>query len=405
MKKLQIFSWCLYDFANSSYSAVIATVVFPVYYVNAIVGNEAGLGDMWWGRAIALSMAAVAVTSPFAGGMAGYGGLRKTLLAAYTLMCVACVALFSTLGHGMVLEGFMLVFLANVGMEGALVFYNSFLNDIAGDDHRGRVSAWGFGLGYAGSIAALLIALPLVKAGAYSALWPTVAVFFLVFSLPAFLFLPGDEKRSGLRRAALGGFTHTVKNLRVLWRRKSVRRFLTAYFIYEDGVNTVIVFSGIFAATTLGYSQEELIYIFLAVQSSALAGAFLMARPIDRWGARNVVMLSLVMWSVVTVASYFIYSKWAFAAVAATAGLGLGTVQAASRALFAGFIPRGMESEYFGVYSLLGKTSSIIGPVMFGALSAYFSSQRPAILAVTAFFAVGLAILFTVDGSGDAGNT
>src|SRR5512135_1549052 len=123
----EIISWCLFDFANSSYSAVIAAVIFPVYYASQIVGNEQGLGDLWWGRAVSLSMAVVALSSPFIGGIADYGGFRKRLLFFYTALCVSMVACLSLLKRGMVMEGFIVVALANVGMEGGLVFYNSFL--------------------------------------------------------------------------------------------------------------------------------------------------------------------------------------------------------------------------------------------------------------------------------------
>jgi UMF1 family MFS transporter len=117
-----LISWALFDFANSSYSAVIAAVIFPVYYVNVIVGNETGLGDLWWGRAISLSMAIVALSSPFLGGIADFAGLRKRFLFIYTFFCVSAVACFSLLDKGMALTGFILIVIANIGMEGGLVF-------------------------------------------------------------------------------------------------------------------------------------------------------------------------------------------------------------------------------------------------------------------------------------------
>ena len=179
----QVVSWCLFDFANSSYSAVIAAVVFQVYYINAIVGNEKGRGDLWWGRAISASMLVVSITSPFVGGIADHAGLRKRLLAAYTATCVAAVAGFTLLEPGAYLTGFLLIVVANLGMEGGLVFYNSFLPQIAPPHYQGRVSGWGFGVGYAGSILSLLIALPLAKAGRFDAIWVMVALFFAICSV------------------------------------------------------------------------------------------------------------------------------------------------------------------------------------------------------------------------------
>jgi UMF1 family MFS transporter len=233
-----------------------------------------------------------------------------------------------------------------------------------------------------------------------------VALFFGIFSLPAFLFLPPDVKKgdfitgtsSALCGAAKDGLRYTWQTLKKIWANKEQRKFLTAYLIYEDGVNTVIVFSSIFAATTLQFKPEELIGMYLIVQATALIGAFLMARPIDYWGPKKVVILSLVMWIVVSVAAFFVQDKTHFFIIASIAGLGLGTVQAATRAFYTQFIPDGKESEYFGVYSLVGKSSAILGPLVFGYLSSTFGSQRPAVLSVALFFLVGLIIVKTVRG-------
>jgi UMF1 family MFS transporter len=391
-----LISWALFDFANSSYSAVIAAVIFPVYYVNVIVGNETGLGDLWWGRAISLSMAIVALSSPFLGGIADFAGLRKRFLFIYTFFCVSAVACFSLLDKGMALTGFILIVIANIGMEGGLVFYNSFLPLIAPREFLGRVSAWGFMVGYAGSIAALLISLCFIKIGKFSLVWLIVAAFFAIFSLPAFLFLPNDKKKETLLNSSIKGFMYIKRTFIEIFKNKNSLRFLISYFIYEDGVNTVIVFSSIFAAVTLGFNSQELIFLYLIVQATAFIGSFIMARPIDSWGPKKVVVLSLMMWSLVGIAAYFIKNKTIFWMLASFAGLGLGTVQAASRAFFARFIPSGKEAEYFGIYSLVGKSSAILGPLIFGYISSTFGSQRPAILSVTLFFLVGLVILYSV---------
>ena len=399
--KRWILSWCLFDFANSSYSAVIAAVIFPVYYAGVIVGNSSGEGDLWWGRAISLSMLFIAVTSPFLGGIADYAGLRKRLLAFYTAICLAALSGFTLLTPGAVITGFILILFANIGMEGGLVFYNSFLPRIAPAEYLGRVSSWGFGIGYAGSITSLLIALPLVKAGHYGMTWIAVAVFFALFSLPAFLFLPKDVRADVTAlQAGRQGAEQAWKTIRELWKRKEPRKFLIAYLLYEDGVNTVIVFSSIFAATTLHFGTGELVGLYIIVQCTALIGAFVLAKPSDIWGPKKVVMLSLVLWTIVVVTAYFVQTKSQFCAVACIAGLGLGTVQAGTRAFYAQFIPPGGEAEYFGVYSLVGKTSAILGPLVFGFVSRTFGSQRPAILSIAIFFIVGMLLLGRVNGGG-----
>ena len=397
----RVLSWTLFDFANSSYSAVISAVIFPVFYTNVIVGNTTGQGDLWWGKAISLSMGFVALTSPLLGGIADYAGIRKRLLMLYTYLCIFCTAGLFFLKEGMVLEGFVLIVLANIGLEGGLVFYNAFLPDIAKSTHQGRVSAWGFALGYLGSILSLLIALFFVKGSFVSLSWPMVSLFFAIFSMPAFLFLPADMKRAvSVIKAATSGVKNTFQTLKTIWSGKNERRFLVAYLFYEDGVNTVIVFSSIFAATTLGFRNLELILLYLIVQTTALTGAFLMAKPIDYWGPKKVVLVSLGLWISVSCATYFVQSKGGFMMIASIAGLGLGTVQAATRAFFTKFIPAGKEAEYFGVYSLVGKSSAIIGPLVFGYISAMTGSQRPAAVSVALFFLVGFFIICLVKGGG-----
>lgn len=397
----QIMSWCLYDFANSSYSAVIASVIFPVYFTTYIAGNEHGLGDLWWGRAISLSMITVVLTSPFIGGIADFSGLRKRFLLLYTMVCITSVASLSLLKKGMIIEGFVLITLANIGMEGGLVFYNSFLSEIAPREYQGRISSWGYGIGYIGSIASLLISIPLINGGLINYTWIMVSIFFIVFSIPAFLYLPPDKKM-GLKtsRAAKEGFKFTLKGLKMIWSKKETRRFLIAYLIYEDGVNTVIVFSSIFAATTLSFTNKELIILYIMVQVTALIGAFLMARPIDYIGPKRIVSISLILWTIVSFLTFFIQEKGDFWLIAIIAGLGLGTIQAASRAFYAQFIPKGNETEYFGVYAMIGKTSAIIGPLLFGYVSATTGSQRPAILTISIFFLLGLILLQAVRGGG-----
>ncbi len=346
-------------------------------------------------------MAFVVLTSPFIGGIADFSGIRKRILFIYTMLCVFSLASFSLINKGMVVEGFLLAVLANIGMEGGVVFYNSFLPHIAEKEYHGRVSAWGFAIGYMGSILSLFIALPLVKKGQFDLTWLMVACFFLIFSIPAFLFLPKDRKSGlGLMHSASRGMRYTWNTFKEIWATSDTRRFLISYLIYEDGVNTVIVFSSIFAATTLGFNAQELIVLYLVVQITALIGAFSMARPIDLWGPKKVVTLALLMWSVVSILAFFVQTKSQFWAVAFIAGLGLGTVQAASRAFFTQYVPAGHESEYFGAYSMVGKSSAIFGPLIFGLASSYFGSQRPAILFVALFFFTGLLVLRTVKGGG-----
>jgi len=393
MDKKKILSWCLFDFANSSYSAVIASVIFPVYYATKIVGDASGLGDLWWGRAVSLSMLIVALSSPLLGGIADYSGIRKRMLFVFVLLCVISVASFSALKEGDILKGFILVVIANIAMEWSVIFYNSFLPLIAPRDYLGRVSSWGFSTGYFGSIVSLIAGLYLVQKGYYVLTWLFISFFFFIFSLPLFFTMPGDEKRESFLHSARKGMRYIIESFKNLWRQRHMRWFLIAYFLYIDGVNTVITFSGIYASVTLGFETKELIILFIIVQFTALLGSFAFARLTDIWGPGRVIELSLLLWSTVSYGAFFVDSKKGFLLIAALAGIGLGTIQASSRAYFSRFIPHGKESEYFGVYSMVGKSSAILGPVLFGVISSLTGSQRYAILAVLLFFFSGLILI------------
>lgn len=397
-----IAAWALYDFANSAYAAVIAATIYATYYAVGVVGNERGEGDLWWGRVVSLSMAVVALSSPFLGSIADRSGVRKPLFITFTALSVTATALMSTVGPGMVLWGFLLGVLGTVGFEGAMVYYNAYLPELVRREYQGRVSAWGFAAGYAGSIVALLVALPFAKAKAFGLCFLSTAALFAVFSLPAFFFLPGDRppRLSVLQAARLGG-AEVQATIRKILAIRDLRRFLVAYLVYEDGVNTVVFFSSIFAATTLGFAMDQLIFLYILVQVSALLGAMAWAKPTDRLGPKFVVVCMLVLWSAVVVAAFLVQTKAQFFALAVVAGTGLGAVQAASRTFMATLIPRGQEAEYFGFYVLCGKSAAILGPLVFGGIShAAGGNQRVGVLAVGAFFVVGLALLSRVRAGG-----
>jgi UMF1 family MFS transporter len=398
VNRKHIVSWALYDFAGSIYSAVIAAAVFNVYFVNVIVGNESGRGDQVWGWVGSVSVAIVALTSPLLGAIADRAGVRKRLMIVYSSLGIASVASLVFLEPGMVWIGFALSVLMNLGFEGGQVFYNAYLPDIAPKSHQGRVSGWGFGLGYLGSALGLVMAIPLARSGRFDLLWLVVAAWWLLFSLPAFLVLRESEGMGeSIGRAAVEGITQFKRIFREVWAEQQLRRFLLAFFFYIDGVLTVIWFAAIFASGTLQFTQSEVIILFLVVQISALLGSFAMAKPTDVIGPKRIILAMLVLWSVVAVSAYFITSKGMFFAVAVLAGTGLGSIQSASRSFMSALIPEGKEGEMFGFYAFCGKSSSILGPIVFGTVSrATGGNQRIAVVAIAAFFIVGGILLTRV---------
>jgi UMF1 family MFS transporter len=394
-----------YDFANSAFAAIVQATVFPAYYANVVVGNADGRGDFWWGTLVSVSMVLVAIASPLLGGIADHAGVRKPFFVWLTVASIVATALLATLERGMIARGFALGVAGLVTYEAAVVYYNAYLPALAPVGEIGRISARGFAVGYAGSIVAFLAAWPFAHAGRYGGCFLAAALLFAVFSLPAFVALPADRPASmPLREALARGVRETVGTLREIVRRPELmqmRRFLVAYLVYEDGVNTVISFSAVFAARTLGFTFSEIIALFLVIQLTALVGSAAWARPTDARGPRLVVTLTLVQWALVTTLAFFVTAKWEFWVVGVVAGLGLGAIQAASRTLMATLVPRDREAQFFGFYALVGKTGAVLGPLVFGIVSrAMGGNQRVAIVAVGLFFVVGLALLSRVSAGG-----
>jgi UMF1 family MFS transporter len=400
-----ILAWMVYDFANSAFAAIVQASVFPAYYANVVVGNAAGLGDLWWGALVSSAMALVALLSPVLGGIADHAGVRKPFFVWLTVLAVVATVLLATVGPGMIVRGFLLGLVALVSYEAAIVYYNSYLPQLAPRGELGRISARGFAVGYAGSLVAFLAAWPFAASERYGGCFLTAAALFGLFALPAFLTLPADTvRRTSLGAAVARGVTDTLATLREIVahpERREMRRFLLAYLIYEDGVNTVISFSAVFAATTLGFAFTEIIALFVVVQVTALLGSAAWARPTDEYGPRRVVTLTLVQWALVTLLAFFVTAPWQFWVVGVIAGLGLGAIQAASRTLMATLVPPGRAAEFFGFYALVGKTGAVLGPIVFGVVSrAMHGNQHAAIAAIGAFFVVGLILLRRVHAGG-----
>ncbi len=398
MNKKQVGAWALFDFANSVYPAVITTTVFAIYYTDVVVGDETGRGTFWWGLCVSVSALIVASTSPLLGAIADRAGARKKFMLAYTIVCWVGVMSMIGLGPGMVIAGFLIFIVANVGFESALVFYNAYLPDVAPPEKQGWVSGMGFGVGYLGSALGLIMVIPFA-AEHPEFVWPAVVAFFLVFSLPAFLYLPPDQSgRMSVPQAAKWGVRNFRLIVREVWELKELRNFLIAFFFYIDGVLTIIVSAGIVATHTFGFTTGETMVLFLVVQFSALIGAFALAKPTDTYGPKRILNGVLVLWIAASVSAFFIQSQTLFWAMAVVVGFGLGSVQSASRSFMSSLIPEGKEAAMFGFYALCGKSSSVIGPLLFGGAAFVFSgNQRPGFLLIAGLFVIGLVLLQRVN--------
>jgi len=399
-RKFKIFIWTLFDFANTSFSVLILTTAYSVYFREIVTGNSQ-IGDFLWGLAFSISMFIVAFISPFLGAIADHSSNKKFFLFIFTILCITSTGLMFFVGRGDILLGMVLLILANIGFEGGLVFYDAFLPEITTERSYGRVSGYGFAMGYVGSFMSLLVAYPFLK-GEFAE-WNlfnvklsfiVAASFFLFFSLPFFIVIKErkieiDNKISYLK-IGIERVKSTFANAK---KYSNIGRFLLSYFIYADGINTVIIFASIFARHTLNFSLVEILTFFLTVQSTAILGSVIFGIIADSIGQKKTLSLTLLLWVITAIGAYFCVDKTTFYIIGFIAGAAMGSSQSTSRSLMSKIIPPSKKTEFFGFYSFFGKSSAILGPLVFGTVSSLTGSQRVAVISVALFFIVGLILL------------
>lgn len=392
-KYRQVFYWALFDFANTSFSITIVTFVYAVYFKETVASNKP-IGDFYWSLGTGISMFIVALISPFLGAMADHSAGKKRFLLFFTLLCILSTAALFFISEGNILEGLILFILANIGFEAGLVFYDAFLPEISDEKNYGRTSGFGFAMGYLGSFASLLIVYPFITNNFVNYAFPISALFFLIFSIPLFLFLPDSKKymakKSSYVKIGLERISFTVTHLK---NYKNLALFLLAFFFYIEGVNTAIYFSGIYAKSTLKFNFSELTYFFMIAQTTAVLGSILFGVIADSIGQKKTIYLTLIIWFIVIFSAALIQTKSGFFIIGSIAGLGMGSTQSVSRSLMSKLTPSDKKTEFFGFYSFFGKSSAILGPLVFGFVSWQTESQRLAILSTGLFFTMGMLLL------------
>jgi UMF1 family MFS transporter len=409
-QKSKVFSWLLFDFANTSFSVMMVTFAFPLFFKNVICKGEPS-GDALWGFSISLSMLLVAVISPVLGAAADYSGKRKRFLLFFTVASVIATALLSFSGPGMAVAAVTLFIIANMGFEGGLVFYDAYLKELASPKSIGRVSGYGFAMGYLGALSILLLVQPLLSKGIVLKNLQNVqmsflvaAIFFALFAAPLF-FVLRDEKKEERPAISFAGLVSSVREVKYtvqhIMNYPDLVRFLLAYFFYNDAILTVIAFSSIYAQNTLGFTTGELIQFFMLVQTTAIAGSVIFGFVTDKIGPKKTIVLTLMIWFVVIFAAIFADSKELFFYTGMLAGMSMGSSQAASRSMMALLTPQEHVTEFFGFYDgTFGKASAVVGPLVFGLVSAQAGSQKAALASLLLFFTLGLVLMTRVRSVG-----
>ena len=294
--KFKIFVWSLFDFANTSFSIVVVTFIFAVYFKNVIAEGKP-IGDLYWSLGISISMIVTAIISPVLGAIADYSAGKKRFLLFFTLLCIISTALLYFTGEGDLYIALILFIIANIGFEAGLVFYDAFIPEITTLKNYGRVSGYGFAMGYLGSLVVLAISLPFINDNLIKETFPLAALFFFIFAIPLFIYLQDSRKNVEASYSYISiGLDRVSTTIRHLKDYKNLTLFLLAFFFYIEGVNTVIFFSGNYASTTLNFTMEDLIVFFLIVQSTAIIGSVIFGIISDSIGQKKSIIITLVIW-------------------------------------------------------------------------------------------------------------
>jgi len=410
--------WAMYDWANSVYSLVISTVLFPIYY-EAVTKNETNsvlfLGREWentviYSYVIAASFLTISILSPYFAAMADRTGRRKVFMRTFMIIgaiSTACMGFFTAQNPWL---GLYLAFFASVGFTGSIVFYNSFLPVIAPKELQDRLSARGFSLGYFGSALLLILCLALVQmpetfgftdAGIASrASFVLTGIWWLGFGLPAIQKLPKDEVKDFFEgKLFWKSWEELILVFHEFRKIKTLRVFLGGFFWYSVGMQTIILLAAVFGSKVLGLESAQLIMTILIIQFVAIAGSFVFARVSERTSNLYAIKIGVAVWMLICFAAYFVQTANQFYIVGGCLGFVMGAVQSLSRSTYSKMLPPTEDhTTYFSFYDVMEKLATTFGMFSIGLLEALTGDLRNSALALTAFFALGLFQIFRVHG-------
>ncbi len=408
-----ITAWTFFDWANSAYPLVITSTIFPIFYENITrVGDNdtvVVLGMEFKNTAIytialALANLVTAFLAPFLSGIADYAGRKKTFLMVFTYLGATACGLIYFFSPQNITLGLMLVMLANIGFNGGLVFYNAFLPEIAPVERQDKISARGFAMGYLGSSILLILNLAFIMSqpqGEQLAYMPwsfvSVGLWWILFAQIPFHYLPNnvfDRKPEG--NYFLNGYKELMKSRKELLLDKRLAKFLSAFFVYNMGVQTVMLVAVLFGSKVLKLAPGQLITTILILQFVAIAGAYCFSWLSGKKGNIFTLMCAVFIWIGICATAYFVTTATQFYVVASFVGFVMGGIQALSRSTYSKMLPETQDhASFFSFYDVMDKLCTVCGMGIF-ALVEQFWDMRSAILALIVFFVVGFLLLLRV---------
>ena len=406
-----IWSWAMFDWANSAFTTLVITFIYATYFTQAMAPDEV-TGTAWWSRAVSISAVLTALLSPILGAAADRGGSRKKFLAIASGISVLATTALAFVAPGLAygpLVALVLFVIADTSFEIGNVFYNAFLPSIASPARIGRVSGYGWGLGYIGGMTCMIVALvgfvqPDVPwFGMSTALgWNIratnllVAAWFVLFSLPLFFVVP-EARLSPAKLSVRETFRELAETVRNLRRYSEIVKFLVARVIFNDGLVTIFAFGGIYAAGTFGMTMSEIIVFGVVLNISSGLGAFLFGFLDDKIGGKKTIMVTIVALAITTTIAVWAPDRTWFWVAGILLGIFVGPNQSASRSLMGRFVPDKHQSEFFGFFAFSGKATAFAGPFLLGVVADAFDSQRAGMASILVFFLIGGVLLMLVD--------
>jgi UMF1 family MFS transporter len=409
-RRKMILSWCFYDWANSAFATTIMAAVLPVFYSSVAGANlNKTTASSYWGYTNTIAMLIVAFTAPILGALADHSGIKKRFLASFAGMGVVSTAMLVLVGKGDWFLASLLYIIGMVGFSGGNNFYDSLLPHVAGEKDIDRISSYGYALGYLGGGILLAFNLSMILKphwfGIPDAEWGTrysfltVGVWWTLFSIPILknvpeppiVPIPGES--SNPLQASFQRLSLTFHNLR---QYREAFKFLVAFWLYNDGIGTIISMAVIFGAE-ISIPQAHLIGSILAVQFIGIPFSILFGRLAGWMGTKRMIFLGLTVYTGISLGGYFIQTALHFWILAVLVGFVQGGTQALSRSLFGTLIPKSRSAEFFSFYDVSSKFAGIIGPFVFGIVGQMTGSSRLSVVALVIFFVGGGIILSTVN--------
>ncbi len=409
-------AWCMYDWANSVYSLVITTAIFPLYY-NAVTTTSENndlvsffgieiVNSVLYSYSLSFSFLLLTLIQPILSGIADYSGNKKFFLRLFMYLgSFSCMSLYFFDGEN-VEYGIIFSVLASVGFTGSLVFYNAFLPEISTPSNFDNISARGYSFGYVGSVILLIICLALIQGfeffGFQSSKDATKFTFLLVgfwwilFAQITLFYLPEKHKKIKLNRTIL---TYGLRELHKVWNYikgvKNLKLYLFSYFFYSMGVQTIMLVASYFGDKELNLDQSKLIFTILIIQIIAIFGAYFFAFISKLKGNKFSLLIMNSCWIIICVSAYFTTNENQFYFLAAAVGILMGGIQSLSRSTFSKLIPDEIDdnASFFNFYAISYNISVVIGTFSYGYIEQVTGSMRSSILALTLFFIIGLVIL------------